>query len=301
MPSRMPPTRPEPALPEDWPPRPEPRQEPRPEPRPQPRPSRPEPRPPEEPPQKPPQKPLQTSHRKQKPSKKWNVALAAIFVVFGVLAAYDLASSGSVLKGAAAVSHPGSPSASRSHPASPSGGATPAASLALSPSTATSEPVSPTASPSPTVVTRGLTAQSVVAFGPNGASDGDNPGNASLVLAGYGANPWTSSWYATPHFGNLQSGTGLLLDMGHDVSVSTVKVVLGSAKGADVELRLGDANGTPGDLSTVASRSDVGGTIRLKPSGPENGRYVLIWFTKLPPDSAGTFQIFVYSVTVTGH
>ena len=268
------------------------------EPRPEPRPSRQEPRPAEEPAQKQPQ----TSHRRRKPGKKWNVAIGAIFVVFGVLAAYDLSSSGSVLKSSAPVSHPSSPSASRSQTAPASGKASPTASLASSLPAVVSPPASPSATPSAAdVVARALTARSVAAFGPNGTSDGDNPGNASLVLAGYGANPWTSSWYATPNFGNLQPGTGLLLDMGHDVSVSSVKVVLGSAKGANVELRLGDANGTPADLSTVTSRSNVGGTVHLKPSMPMSARYVLIWFTKLPPDSAGTFQIFVYSITVTGH
>jgi hypothetical protein len=141
---------------------------------------------------------------------------------------------------------------------------------------------------------------SVAAFGPEGLSDGDNPGNASLVLAGDGANPWTSSWYATAHFGALQAGTGLLLDMGHDVPVSRLKVVLGSSMGADVQLRLGDVAGTPSDLSTVASRFNVGGTISLKPSMPVSARYLLIWFTRLPPDSSGTFQISVYSATVTG-
>jgi hypothetical protein len=30
-------------------------------------------------------------------------------------------------------------------------------------------------------------------------------------------------------------------------------------------------------------------------------RYVLIWFTLLPPDSAGTFQAVVYNVTISGH
>ena len=29
-------------------------------------------------------------------------------------------------------------------------------------------------------------------------------------------------------------------------------------------------------------------------------RYVLIWFTKLPPDAAGTYQVSVYKIIVQG-
>jgi hypothetical protein len=30
-------------------------------------------------------------------------------------------------------------------------------------------------------------------------------------------------------------------------------------------------------------------------------RYVLLWFTKLPPDDQGTYQAAVYSVHLHGH
>lgn len=141
---------------------------------------------------------------------------------------------------------------------------------------------------------------SVAAFGPTGTSDGDNPQTASRVLVADGVNPWTSSWYKTPDFGRLQAGTGLLLDMGRVVSVSSVRLVLGSSAGADVQLRLGDEAGALADLSTAASASGVGGTVHLPLSSPERARYVLIWFTRLPPDPAGTYQVNVYGVRVNG-
>jgi hypothetical protein len=31
------------------------------------------------------------------------------------------------------------------------------------------------------------------------------------------------------------------------------------------------------------------------------GRFVLVWFTKLPPDHAGTFQVSVYDIRLRGH
>jgi len=57
-----------------------------------------------------------------------------------------------------------------------------------------------------------------------------------------GAQRWYSSWYATPEFGNLQSGTGLLLDLGTTVHVSDLRLVLGSLSGADVQVRGGLAS-----------------------------------------------------------
>lgn len=148
---------------------------------------------------------------------------------------------------------------------------------------------------------RELSAVSVAAFGPDGTSDGDNANKASRVLVGNGVNAWSSLWYRTPDFGKLQAGTGLLVDMGSVVSVSRVRVVLGDSAGADVQLRLGDRADDLSDLSTAASASDVGGTVHLSPSSPVRARYVLIWFTRLPPDHAGTYQVLVYSIAVSGH
>jgi hypothetical protein len=40
--------------------------------------------------------------------------------------------------------------------------------------------------------------------------------------------------------------------------------------------------------------------VRLRLNSPAHGRYVLIWFTNLPPDSSGTFQVSVYNVRLQG-
>jgi len=44
----------------------------------------------------------------------------------------------------------------------------------------------------------------------------------------------------------------------------------------------------------------TGRTVQLRPGVPVHVRYVLIWFTKLPPDNAGTYQASVYKITVEG-
>jgi hypothetical protein len=40
--------------------------------------------------------------------------------------------------------------------------------------------------------------------------------------------------------------------------------------------------------------------VRLHLTRPAHGRYVLIWFTKLPRNAAGTFRANVYHVSLKG-
>ena len=154
----------------------------------------------------------------------------------------------------------------------------------------------PTASP---VAVQALAPASVAAFGPAGPADGDNPQIAALAVGGNPARPWYSQWYATADFAALKTGTGLLLDMGRTVTVSSVRLVLVSRSGAGVQLRAG-SRPVPAYLPRVASASNAGGRVRLQPGAPVHVRYVLIWFTKLPPDNAGTYQAGVYKITVQG-
>jgi hypothetical protein len=236
----------------------------------------------------------------ERPNRKWTAALGGLVIVLGALGAYDLLSGGGSVTAAQApprpASHTASPAASRTHTAHARPSRTPAATPASRPSATGS--AAPSARPSP--VAKELSAVSATAFGPSGTSDGDNPSLAPRVLAGDGVNAWASSWYRTPDFGRLQAGTGLLLDMGSEVSVSRVRVVLGAPVGADLSLRLGDT-ADPVGLSTATSASDVGGTVRLSLSSPKRARYLLVWFTRLPPDDAGTYQVLVYSIKVSGH
>ena len=187
--------------------------------------------------------------------------------------------------------------APRHPPSAAANGASVQASGSASPSSSPSASPSPTPSATPTP--QPLTPASVAAFGPGGAGAGDNPGQAALALSGNSATPWTSDWYATAQFGNLQSGTGLLVDMGQTVTIDSVQLSLGDTSGADLQLRAG---GTPSlaSLQTVATSSNAGGTVQLSLSSPAHARYLLIWFTLLPPDNAGTYQASIYNIAVKG-
>ncbi|HEY6786103.1 MAG TPA: hypothetical protein VI365_02210 [Trebonia sp.] len=147
-----------------------------------------------------------------------------------------------------------------------------------------------------------LSAVSATAIGPDGASDGDHPDRAALAVDPNSSMSWATHWYQTPYFGDLQDGTGLLLDMGRTVTVNQIELALGGSPGfwgADVQIRIGDTPDLAG-LAPVATANDVGGWVTADLHAPVAGRYVQIWFTKLPLDQQGTYQEHVYGITVHG-
>lgn len=209
-----------------------------------------------------------------------------------VLAALGLASYEIVDR----AGHSAKPAAA-SHPAAVAVTTQPASSPPASP--AASPSASPAASPSATLAAQALKPVSAAAFGPDGTADGDGTAEAGYTIDGSTTTDWRTDWYATPHFGGLQDGTGLLVDMGKAVTVDSVQVVLGGEAGADFEIRTGS---TPAlaDLSQAATATGASGTVNLKLAKPAQARYVLLWFTSLPPDNAGTYQAQVNQISVSG-
>jgi hypothetical protein len=148
----------------------------------------------------------------------------------------------------------------------------------------------------PTLPARALTPVSAAAAGPRG---GDNPQRAHRAVDGSHATAWRTDWYTNPRFGNLYPGTGLLLDMGHPVTITGVQIRLGSAPGARFQIRVGGAR-DPAERPPAARAAGARGVVRLRLSRPAHGRYVLLWFTRLPADPAGTFQASVYDIKLEG-
>ena len=223
-----------------------------------------------------------------------SASLAVLALAVAGFAGYKLVSGADLPQrtSAAASQHP-SPPGGHSRLPSASTPVVQASTAKASPATTPSPP-----SPSPVPV-QALVPASVAAFGPVGTADGDNPQLAALAVGGNPATPWSSQWYATPAFGDVKAGTGLLLDMGHTVTVASVRLSLVSRSGTDLQLRAGNTP-TPTYMPLVASSSDTGGTVQLGLGAQVHVRYVLIWFTKLPPDAAGTYQVSVYKIIVQG-
>jgi hypothetical protein len=242
-------------------------------------------------PPRPPETSVPTRTRERRQLKLAAALGVVILIVLGV-AAYEVASGvGSKPHPTAAVAPAASQTSVATTPVSPS------VSPAGSPTTATSASPSPSAS-SVAVVAQVLKPAGVTAVGPGGAA-GDDPATADRVIDGGTGAAWQTEWYATPNFGGLQSGTGLLIDMGRTVTITSVQVTLGSEAGTDLEVRVGDS-ASVSSLSTAAAEYGGGGTVQLKLTAPAQAQYVLIWITKLAPDGQGTYQAKVYNVSVNG-
>jgi hypothetical protein len=232
--------------------------------------------------------------RARRHTVKWAVfvGLALAVVALGFVALHRLAGAPPRPAPAAAGEHaatghnaghgrPG-PAVNASHPAAPS--AAPKTGHSAAPA-----PARPGAA-------QRLSPVRATAFGPHG---GDNPQLAHLVLGHRHAAGWRTDWYTSARFGNLYRGTGLLLDMGHRVAITSARVNLGHVRGASFQLRVG-RRPAMGGLRPVAHASGAGGVVRLHLARPARGRYVLVWFTRLPMDRSGTFQARVYHVSLMG-
>ena len=162
--------------------------------------------------------------------------------------------------------------------------------------TPTTSPAPATPSPAAAAPAQRLVPVRAQAFGPNG---GDHPQLAALVIRVHHAAGWHTDWYSSARFGNLYGGTGLLLDMGRPVTVTSAQISLGPARGASLQVRVGAAPALAA-MPPVAHAVNASGVVRLQLTRPAHGRYVLIWFTKLPQDATGTFRANVYHVTLNG-
>ena len=158
---------------------------------------------------------------------------------------------------------------------------------------------SPPASHPPATAVAALSPVRAAAFGPGGFAHGDNPGQARLAIDRSARTSWHSDWYATANLGNLQSGTGLLLTMRQPVRVSVARLTLAPQAGGTVQLRAGNSP-VLAALPVIARSADTGGTVTLRVAHPVSARYVLIWFTSLPPDGSGTYQAKVFTIALSG-
>src|SRR6266567_2700010 len=150
-----------------------------------------------------------------------------------------------------------------------------------------------------------LPPQSAAAYGP---SNGDNGSQAGLAIDSSPTTGWTTdSYQGSAHFGNLYGATGLMLDMGKSVNVSSVAVTFGNVPGTHVRVMVGNTGtGTgstpPPGFTTLDKSANAVGQVTFTGHGTASGRFILIWFTKLAPQSgqSGHFQADVFNVVVRG-
>jgi serine/threonine protein kinase len=173
-----------------------------------------------------------------------------------------------------------------------------------SPGTGSSSSSGSSPSASASVITP-VSASGFDALNPTGDAGNENSNQASNVLTG-NAQGWSTQFYDSAELGGLKKGTGFILDLGSSVQLRSVTVQFGTQQGADVELKVGDSEArSPANLdsmATVASATDVSGSHTFTISRQVKGRYLVVWFTKLPPMAkrSGKFMAQIFSVAIRG-
>jgi hypothetical protein len=146
-----------------------------------------------------------------------------------------------------------------------------------------------------------LPVEAATTLDPAPAGDGEeNSERAGLAFDGDPATVWNTNIYRQ-QFGptGLKKGVGLVLDLGGRKEISSVTVTL-VGEDTDLQVRLGDQQGqTLGAYTRVTAAAGASGRKVLTFAKPATGRYVLLWFTKLPAVSGG-FRAQVGEVVVRG-
>jgi putative peptide zinc metalloprotease protein len=194
----------------------------------------------------------------------------------------------------------------------PAAATSPAASILAtsSPATTAPSPVRTAGTTRPAVLAGGVltpvSAHGFDALASPGSDPGDeNDDEAQYAIDGNPTTAWSTQYYfGSPFFADLKKGTGLILDMGGQVRLSSITITFGPAPGADVAIEVGNndtlAAATLSTFTTVATADDIGGTFTFTTTSPASGRYVLIWFTKLPPYGAGKYAAQIYNIVIRG-
>jgi len=147
---------------------------------------------------------------------------------------------------------------------------------------------------------------SVLAQGSTGdPSSTDDPSGAQDAIDGSTSTFWHTDYYVgNPVFGGLDTGMGLILDMGKEVRLSQVMVQFGTICCTHAEVEIGN-NDTAGALNTfteLQSSSQASGATTFDITKNTTGRYVLIWITSLPPEAGASnhYQALIYNIVVRG-
>ncbi|MFJ9606291.1 serine/threonine protein kinase [Kitasatospora sp. NPDC101176] len=137
---------------------------------------------------------------------------------------------------------------------------------------------------------------------------GDSPESTYLLPKAFDGDPttaWSTKQYFDP-FGPkppLKDGTGLLIDLGSQQSVSSVSVQFVGTTTAELRIPGAQAaanpTGAPPEAFTVLDKQS-GTTADFTLGNPANTRYLLIWLTSLPKDTEGKWRGQIAEVKVFG-
>lgn len=133
-------------------------------------------------------------------------------------------------------------------------------------------------------------------FDPYGADGEEMPDVVSAAIDAKGDTAWTTDTYYSPDLDG-KAGTGIILDLGTAQPVSAVRLEL-MGTGSSIQVRISsEIVKKPKKWLLLANAEGIGTAIDLRAPRPVVGRYVLIWFTRIPPQD-GIYQGGLRDVTV---
>ncbi len=130
---------------------------------------------------------------------------------------------------------------------------------------------------------------------------------AHLAIDGDPATVWkTLTYLNNPEFGGLKPGAGLVLDLGSEVLVGHVTLLLDNEPNALQLMVPNQADpaadrppmGTVGEWRVVAQNPEAGREVTLTPDEPVTTRWVMVYFTKLPPVGTALYRSGIAEATV---
>lgn len=142
----------------------------------------------------------------------------------------------------------------------------------------------------------------------DGGTDDENAAQAPLAIDGDPNTAWETLWYLNnPVFGGLKPGVGLRYDLGEPMQVTAISLQLtNQPNGIQVMVPKQDASGassstaTVDDWEVVAANQAAGSEVTLAPQTPVTTRWVLVYFTHLPPLANGQFASGIAETTIIG-
>lgn len=171
--------------------------------------------------------------------------------------------------------------------------------------------VAATPTPSPGTSASPSSGQQVLRIADAGDFDplGDGGEHPNLIHDAYdkdAGTAWTTMQYrGSPYLGNIKSGVGMWIDLGTAMPVTSVGLDLVGV-GSDLEIRVpaeAFASSPPTaitDWRTVTKGVGLGSKADLIFDQPVEARFVLVWFTKLPPDGTGTYRGGIQEIVARG-
>jgi putative peptidoglycan lipid II flippase len=163
--------------------------------------------------------------------------------------------------------------------------------------TTTPDPTTAQPAPEPTP----LAISSAVDYDPDGDGD-ENPEDTPLAIDGDPETAWVTQNYFDP-MEDQKPGVGLYLDLGAALPVAGLNLILvGEDSGLEIRMPSDAGAEAPADVddwTVVVEFDSAGSELPVILESPITARYVLVWFTRLPPED-GDFRGGVAEAEVLG-